>query len=492
MLKVSVKWGKQKFDNIELNTNEPPTVFKAQVFALTGVPPDRQKIMGVKGGILKDDANWSTLGVKEGHSFMLIGSAEEVKAPEKPTVFLEDLPAEDMDIDSIGLPPGLHNLGNTCYLNSTLQMLHGLPELQKALVKQLPAAGGGAAGGGGAGDQMGSVASSLKELFVQMNNSQKAVGPLMFVQLFRTVFPQFAQQSSSGSFKQQDADEALTTLLTTVNQKLPKSDDKRTAVERLFQGEMVTSYSCTETDEKLEKPETFMKLSCNIGSTTSFLLEGLRESLKEDITKRSEKLGRDAKWVKLSRVAHLPYAVTVQFVRFFWGSTSSAVNKESIAKKIVRPVEFPMVLDLFDFCTDDLKKQLEQKRKQISEEEEEKMKKRAEEIKSGLVDKEKEKQRKKQETEEKKKQEDLIAEDPSRWVNNTGRYELCGVVTHKGRAADSGHYIGWVKDASDRWVKFDDETVSIVNEEEIKKLSGKGGGDWHIAYLCMYRTRPGL
>jgi ubiquitin carboxyl-terminal hydrolase 14 len=49
-----------------------------------------------------------------------------------------------------------------------------------------------------------------------------------------------------------------------------------------------------------------------------------------------------------------------------------------------------------------------------------------------------------------------------------------------------------VKDSTDRWIKFDDETVSIVNEEEIKKLSGKGGGDWHIAYLCMYRTRPGL
>lgn len=59
-----MKWGKQKFDNIELNTNEPPTVFKAQIYALTGVPPDRQKIMGVKGGILKDDANWSTLGIK--------------------------------------------------------------------------------------------------------------------------------------------------------------------------------------------------------------------------------------------------------------------------------------------------------------------------------------------------------------------------------------------------------------------------------------------
>lgn len=49
---VNVKWGKEKFDAIELNTEEPPMVFKAQLFALTGVQPERQKVM-VKGGTLK-------------------------------------------------------------------------------------------------------------------------------------------------------------------------------------------------------------------------------------------------------------------------------------------------------------------------------------------------------------------------------------------------------------------------------------------------------
>lgn len=50
---VTVKWGKQKFENIELDTAEPVEVFKAQLFALTNVPPERQKIMGVKGGYVK-------------------------------------------------------------------------------------------------------------------------------------------------------------------------------------------------------------------------------------------------------------------------------------------------------------------------------------------------------------------------------------------------------------------------------------------------------
>lgn len=30
--------------------------------------------------------------------------------------------------------------------------------------------------------------------------------------------------------------------------------------------------------------------------------------------------------------------------------------------------------------------------------------------------------------------------------NGTGFYELFGVITHKGRDADSGHYVAWVKE----------------------------------------------
>ena len=49
---VNVKWGKEKFSDVECNTDEPPMVFKAQMFALSGVQPDRQKIM-VKGAVVK-------------------------------------------------------------------------------------------------------------------------------------------------------------------------------------------------------------------------------------------------------------------------------------------------------------------------------------------------------------------------------------------------------------------------------------------------------
>ncbi len=31
------------------------------------------------------------------------------------------------------------------------------------------------------------------------------------------------------------------------------------------------------------------------------------------------------------------------------------------------------------------------------------------------------------------------------WRFRAGKYELFGVLTHKGRSADSGHYTAWVK-----------------------------------------------
>jgi ubiquitin carboxyl-terminal hydrolase 14 len=71
----------------------------------------------------------------------------------------------------------------------------------------------------------------------------------------------------------------------------------------------------------------------------------------------------------------------------------------------------------------------------------------------------------------------------------TGNYEVMGVVSHKGKDADSGHYVGWVRQSpgSEYWWKYDDEKVSEVTQAEVMQL--KGGGDWHTAYLVFYRIK---
>ena len=61
------------------------------------------------------------------------------------------------------------------------------------------------------------------------------------------------------------------------------------------------------------------------------------------------------------------------------------------------------------------------------------------------------------------------------------------MLTHKGRSADSGHYVSWVKQSDKSWIQFDDDQLIPKKEDEILALSG--GGDWHMAYLLLYRAQ---
>ena len=60
------------------------------------MPVEKQKIM-VKGKLLKDDTDWSSYpGILNGAVLMLMGTSEgnELKAPEKEIVFVEDMTPE--------------------------------------------------------------------------------------------------------------------------------------------------------------------------------------------------------------------------------------------------------------------------------------------------------------------------------------------------------------------------------------------------------------
>jgi ubiquitin carboxyl-terminal hydrolase 14 len=71
----------------------------------------------------------------------------------------------------------------------------------------------------------------------------------------------------------------------------------------------------------------------------------------------------------------------------------------------------------------------------------------------------------------------------------TGCYELHSVVTHKGRSADSGHYMGYVRQgSSNQWWCFNDEKVlTDVTTADVLLLCG--GGDRDIAYLTFYKFK---
>ena len=69
----------------------------------------------------------------QGVQLLMMGTADALPdAPTEKAVFMEDLNEHEL-ATALELPAGLTNLGNTCYLNATVQCLRTVPELRNAL-----------------------------------------------------------------------------------------------------------------------------------------------------------------------------------------------------------------------------------------------------------------------------------------------------------------------------------------------------------------------
>lgn len=438
-IKVEVKWQKDVFKDVEIDMSQPPSVFKMQLFSLTGVPPERQKIMGFKGGLLKDDADWTAIGAKDKQKITMMGTADAVpQAPTKEQTFVEDIPEDEQDHTGLSrYGAGLENLGNTCYMNSTLQCLYAVPELRSSL-SSLPAATT-------ASDPLRSLTVAAGHLFSRLERSAQPVTPLELVATLRQAYPQFDQRSREGFHMQQDAEECWSAILLAMRQHLSNNE-----IQRLFGIRTHAVLTCDETDETMELNELETALKCNISGTVNHLNEGIKLGLQGDREKTSMQLNRLASFRGEASIVELPQYLTVQMVRFFY---KADVQQKA---KILRRVTFPLTLDLFEFCSQELQEKLQKGPRLVLKEGE---------------DANSKKQR-------------LEVEETNQL---TGRYELIGVLTHKGRSADSGHYVSWVKQSDGQWVQFDDDTMIVRKEEDVLSLSG--GGDWHMAYMLLYKAQ---
>jgi len=263
---------------------------------------------------------------------------------------------------------------------------------------------------------------------------------------------------------------------------------------------------------------------------------GIMAALDGVIEKNSPSLGRSAQYTSKSRLSRLPAYLTVHMIRFAW--------RQDIQKKakIMRKVKFPNEYDALDLVTDDLKAKLlpvAEKLKQVEKErfERRKIRKRTKTVQPpstsrsitddsmavdapapAPVDNDELEAESVYRQRELAELEGLEHADLKADIgcSNSGQYELVAIVTHKGAAADAGHYIGFVKKSAlqpsaaaaaasaaagssngataalneddEDWYKFDDDKVSVFPKEKLATLDG--GGEDSSAYVLLYKTRP--
>lgn len=468
--KVKVKWGKELFNNVEVNTDEDPILFKAQLFALTGVQPERQKVM-LKGTTFKDDC-WGNIKLSDGTTVLMMGTKEEdvIKEPTVKPVFVEDMNESEL-ASSLDLPSGLHNLGNTCYMNAVIQCLKSVPELRDALNKfkdNISMQGG---------EISQSIVASVRDLLSGMDKGP-AKHPIILLQMLHTAFPRFAERGTGGTFVQQDANECWTELIRIMQQTLPALENGENSckyksfIEQYFSGKFDVEWKCVESDEEpvTKTSEDFLQLSCFISQDVKYMINGLKNKMQERITKRSSILGRDAEFTKTAKISRLPAYLTIQFVRFFY-KESNKINA-----KILKDIKFPLEFDAYDLCSPELQEKMIPIRNKFKEVEEEQV--------AQALSTNKEKQKSSDSSGEKPGKMEPYSFPNDLGSNNSGYYVLQAVLTHKGRSSSSGHYVAWVKYKDDSWIKCDDSDVTPVSSEDILKLSG--GGDWHCAYVLLY------
>jgi ubiquitin carboxyl-terminal hydrolase 14 len=278
------------------------------------------------------------------------------------------------------------------------------------------------------------------------------------------------------------------------------------------------------------------------------------------VEKRSELLGRNAVWSRVSRVVSLPKYLCVHFLRFYWKATPDSRDHAGVKCKMLRPVTFPADnFDVYEFCTARLQHKLRALRAKHGDAVPAAPKALADASSAAGASSSSSaaagpgsaaattsaaapSAAAAPSTTAMDEDDDLAAAlrmsmdgaaATSAGANSSsmavdgakpaaaasasssavspsgepigygvpesfrGFYELFAIVTHKGRSADSGHYIAWVRRTAtgstvpgdkDKWLVFDDDSISEVTTDFVVGML-KGGGDEHMAYLTFYRAK---
>ena len=356
-------------------------------------------------------------------------------------------------------PRGLHNLGNTCFMNATLQCLAYIPPLCQTLIAistNIPK--NGQNGGKQKIYQGQKITSSLCSLYQQAHGSNgfsKQGGGAIAPKKIANALPTIGTCGSRNGYKfrlgrQEDAHEFLVHLLDAMNDgelraaginqhlsgwrdRLPVTRlNETTFIHRTFGGYFRSQVRCRKCNYRSNTYDPFLDLSLEVSKKSSTsVLNALSEfTRKETLDAANQwKCSGCKKYVcatKQLTVFRPPLSLCIQLKRFAFNSGTNGYKSSKYGggggSKISKPIEFPATLNL------------------------------------PLSD------------------------------NRSCRYTLTGIVIHVGGSSHSGHYTAYVKKpdrkGASQWYHIDDSDVEPVSEKTVLRQK-----DAYLLFYCRTEVK---
>jgi ubiquitin C-terminal hydrolase len=312
-------------------------------------------------------------------------------------------------------PPGLINLGNTCYLNSQLQCAYSIPKVRELLITSSDENENDE-------EQSSSPRKILGELFTDMMQRQSSSSSSMMTAA--KIAPRaFCRSLGIPVYEQQDAQEFWKLLLPTLS--LPP-------LLNLYRGELETYIrACDDSGREKKRRETYLDLSLDILADNVHNVEEAivqtyltpeRLSVAEGNGWRPAKGELPIDAIKgsmlLSGPSQLPSILQLHLKRFQYDWQTGTMSK--INKRLPFPLELQLPVDESAATT----------------------------------------------TSSSWEDDDLPKNNP----NSHCRYVLQAVVVHAGEYG-AGHYYAYVRPhpSSDAWFRCDDERIEAVSWEEVAR-----------------------
>ncbi|XP_028914992.1 ubiquitin carboxyl-terminal hydrolase 47 isoform X3 [Ornithorhynchus anatinus] len=376
---------------------------------------------------------------------------------------------------------GLVNQAMTCYLNSLLQTLFMTPEFRNALYKwEFEEA---------EEDPVTSIPYQLQRLFVLLQNSKKRA-------IETTDVTRSFGWDSSEAWQQHDVQELCRVMFDALEQKW-KQTEQADLINQLYQGKLKDYVRCLECGYEGWRIDTYLDIPLVIrpyGSSQAFasVEEALHAFIQPEILDGPnqyfcERCKKKCDARKGLRFLHFPYLLTLQLKRFDFDYTTMHRIKLNDRMSFPEELDMSTFIDVEDekspqteSCTDSGAENegschSDQMSNDFSNDDG---------VDEGIC---------------------LESNSGTEKVSKPGLekhsllYELFSVMVHSGSAA-GGHYYACIKSFSDeQWYSFNDQHVSRITAEDIKKTHGGSSGSRGYyssafasstnAYMLIYRLK---